>query len=158
VFIPNLIEMKLKAEHTKTLPDFFRKITDPRQASGKRHPLPTVLALATAAVLCGMKGYKGISDWVQALSPKARARFRCCYREGKYRVPSESTIRSVLIQVDPIELDQAFQAWNEQYGLKDDALAIDGKTMCNAIDSTGKQTHIMSAIGHTSLQCYTQKK
>jgi len=37
-------------------------------------------------------------------------------------------------------------------------IRIDGKTMCNAIDSTGKQIHIMSAIGHTSLQCYTKKK
>lgn len=142
----------------RALPDFFREINDPRQPGGKRHPLPTVLALITAAVLCGMKSYKGIADWVQALSPKARARFRCRYQNGRYIVPSESTLRSVLIQVDPVELDQAFQAWNAEYGSEDNALAIDGKTMCNAIDDSGKQTHIMSAIGHTSLQCYTQKK
>jgi hypothetical protein len=37
-------------------------------------------------------------------------------------------------------------------------LAIDGKTMCNAIDDQDKQTHIMSAIGHDSGHCYTQKK
>ena len=37
-------------------------------------------------------------------------------------------------------------------------LAIDGKTMCNAIDDQGYQTHIMSAIGHQSKACYTQKK
>jgi hypothetical protein len=150
--------MKLKAEHMRTLPDFFSQINDPRQAAGKRHPLPTVLALATAAVLCGMKGYKGICDWVEALSPKARARFKCCYREGKYIVPSESTIRNVLIRVDPMELDQAFQAWNAHYGSEDSAIAIDGKTMCNATDNAGKQAHIMSVIGHTSHQCYTQKK
>ena len=150
--------MMLKVEYMLALPDFFKHINDPRQPSGKRHSLPTVLGLITAAVLCGMESYKGISDWVQALSPKARARFRCRYRNGKYIVPSESTLRSVLIQVDPVELDQAFQAWNAQYGIEDDALAIDGKTMCNAIDSSGKQTHIMSVIGHTSMQCYTQKK
>ena len=60
-----LYKLKLKTEHTKALPDFFKQINDPRQASGKLHPLPAVLALATAAVLCGMKGYKGISDWIQ---------------------------------------------------------------------------------------------
>jgi hypothetical protein len=39
-----------------------------------------------------------------------------------------------------------------------DTYAIDGKTMKNAIDAQGRQTHIMSAIGHQSKACYTQKK
>ncbi len=30
--------------------------------------------------------------------------------------------------------------------------------MCNTIDNSGYQTHIMSAIGHQSKTCYTQKK
>ena len=52
----------------------------------------------------------------------------------------------------------AVNAWNQQYGQLDESLAIDGKTMCNAIDESGRQTHIMSVIGHRSAQCYTQKK
>ncbi|MGA1869617.1 MAG: hypothetical protein ACMUJM_13855 [bacterium] len=47
---------------------------------------------------------------------------------------------------------------NAHYGALNESLAIDGKTMCNAIDDAGKQTHIMSAIGHQGSQCYTQKK
>ena len=39
-----------------------------------------------------------------------------------------------------------------------ETLAIDGKTMCNAIDDQGHQTHIMSVVGHQSKNCYTQKK
>jgi len=114
--------------------------------------------LSTAAVLCGMHGYKAISDWVKDLTPKAAQRFGCRYRNGKIIVPSESTIRNVLIRVDPQELDQALQEWNQTYGSIDESLAIDGKTMCNAIDETGRQVHIMSAVGHQSHQCYTQKK
>ncbi len=105
-----------------------------------------------------MCGYRAISDWVQDLSPKARLRFGCRSRNKKYIVPSESTIRNVLIRVDPAQLDQSLQKWNEEYGLADESLAIDGKTMCNAINEDGRQTHIMSAIGHQSGQCYTQKK
>jgi hypothetical protein len=30
--------------------------------------------------------------------------------------------------------------------------------MCNAIDEQGYRTHIMSAIGHQTKCCYTQKK
>ncbi len=44
------------------------------------------------------------------------------------------------------------------YGGEDESLAIDGKTMCNAIDQQGHQTHIMSVIGHQTKNCYTPKK
>jgi hypothetical protein len=64
----------------------------------------------------------------------------------------------VLIRVDPCHLDQALQRWNATYATKDQSLAIDGKTMCNAIDDAGHQTHIMSVVGHQSKICHTQKK
>ena len=150
--------MKLSAKHMQSLPGYFKPITDPRRPQGRRHPLPAVLAIATAAVLCGARGYKAINDWAQALSQRALARFRCRYRHGKYEVPSESILRDVLIRVDPVELDLAFQCWNAHHGAVDESLAIDGKTMRNAIDEGSRQTHILSAVGHTSKQCYTQKK
>ncbi len=151
-------KMKLTAEQMCSLSGFFSEIKDPRRAQGKRHHVHVVLALAAGAILCGMRGYKAISDWTHALSPRMRERFGCRFRNGKHIVPSESTIRDVLIRVEPVELDQALQQWNAQYGAIDQSLAIDGKTMCNAIDEDGKQTHIMSAVGHQSGQCYTQKK
>ncbi|MDQ3564020.1 MAG: hypothetical protein M3436_07740 [Pseudomonadota bacterium] len=48
--------------------------------------------------------------------------------------------------------------WNAAYGHPDSSLAIDDKTLCNAIDEHGHQTHIMSVVGHHSKTCYTQKK
>jgi hypothetical protein len=111
------------------------------------------LAIATAAVLCGARGYKAMSEWAQSLGQKARARFHCRYRQGQYGVPRESTLRDVLIRVNPGELDQAFQNWNAHYVAVDESLAIDGKTMRNSIDETDRQTHIMSAIGHQSKPC-----
>jgi len=129
--------MKLTAEQMRSLPGFFRKINDPRRAQGRRHRIHVVLAIAAGAILCGMRGYKAISDWSQALSPRMRERFDCRFRKGKHIVPSESTIRDVLIRVEPAELDRALQQWNAEYGAIDQSLAIDGKTMCNAIDETG---------------------
>lgn len=150
--------MKLSAEQMLSLHAFFTEIDDPRRAQGRKHPLASVLALSAAAVLCGMRGYKDISIWVQSLSQKARSRFRCRKRQGHYEVPSRTVIRNALIGVDPGQLDRALSAWNAQYGQIDESLAIDGKTMCNAIDEQANQTHIMSAIGHRSGQCYAQKK
>jgi hypothetical protein len=108
------------------------------------------MTTSTAAVLYGMRGYKDISLWAQSLGQKARSRFRCRKRNGQYEVPSLTVIRLALVSVNPMQLDQALNRCNTQYGLIDESLAIDGKTMCNAIDIDGRQTHIMSAIGHQS--------
>jgi hypothetical protein len=151
-------KLMLRVELMKSLPEFFDFIPDPRRAEGRRHRLSTVLSIAAAAVLCGMKGYKAIAIWARNLSQKNREHFRCLYKDGLFKVPGESTIRRILISVDPEQLNKTLSAWNETYGVKDDSLAIDGKTMCNAIDEEDRQTHIMSAVGHQSKTCYTQKK
>jgi len=151
-------KMMLSAQQMRSLPDFFLDIPDPRRAQGRRHSLPTVLAIACGAILCGMRGYKAIADWAQSLGPKARERFRCRRVNGRLLVPSESIIRDVMIRVDPTELDRSVQRWNQACGQHDTALAIDGKTMCNALDQNGHQTHIMSVVGHHTKSCYTQKK
>jgi hypothetical protein len=151
-------KMLLSADQMRSLPDFFTGIPDPRTPQGRRHRLATVLAIAAGATLCGMRGYKAISDWAKNLRPKARERFRCRYVKGTFIVPSESIIRNVLIRVDPDHLNRVLQQWNDLYAGTDESLAIDGKTMCNAIDKHGRQTHIMSVIGHQTKTCYTQKK
>ena len=150
--------MSLAANQMITLPDFFSDIPDPRRAQGRRHRLPTVLAISAGAVLCGMSGYKAIAGWAEDLGQKARARFGCRRVNGRYIVPSESIIRDVLIRVAPDALDAGLQKWHAIYGNQDRSLAVDGKTMCNAIDDEGNQTHIMSVVGHETAACYTQKK
>jgi hypothetical protein len=149
----------LTAQQMQSLPEFFADIPDPRRPQGRRHRLATVLAIAAGAILCGMRGYRAISDWAESLGQKARQRFGCRRRQNaRYLVPSASIIRDVLIRVEPLHLDRALQRWNQCYAQQDESLAMDGKTMCNAIDANGHQTHIMSVVGHQSNRCYTQKK
>jgi hypothetical protein len=150
-------KIMLKAQQMRSLPGFFVEIPDPRRAQGRRHRCATVLAIAAGAVLCGMRGYQAIADWAKSLGPKARERFGCRCEKGRYVVPSLYVIRDLLIRVDPAHLDRALQCWNQTYAQQDESLAIDGKTMCNAIDEQGNQTHIMSVIGHQSKICHTQK-
>ena len=75
----------------------------PAAARARRHALSTVLALAAAATLCGMRGYKAISEWVDDLSPRVLQRFRVRRRDGHYRPPSLSAMRSLLIRVNPAQ-------------------------------------------------------
>ncbi|KJS02858.1 MAG: hypothetical protein VR65_03695, partial [Desulfobulbaceae bacterium BRH_c16a] len=73
--------MKLTADQMRSLPGFFKTIHDPRRAQGRKHRVHVVLAIAAGAILCGMRGYKAISDWAQNLSPKARDRFGCRFSD-----------------------------------------------------------------------------
>jgi hypothetical protein len=150
-------KIMLSADQMVSLSACFADLPDPRRGQGRRHPLPTVLAIAAGAILCGMRGYQAISRWAQDLSQPARARFRCRYRDHHYRVPSCTVFREVLIRTDPDALSGALLRWNLQYA-DDEALAIDGKTLCQAIDDDGGQPHVLGVVGHQSQTCYTQKK
>lgn len=147
----------LDAQHLNALPDYFKSITDPRRPQGRLHRLTTVLSIAAGAILCGRTTYKAMAE---SLGQQARKRFKCYYHRelNTFQVPSETIIRNVLIRVDPQELNDAITQWNQQFAQHDESLAIDGKTMRNAIDDNGRQTHIISAVGHQSRTCYTQKK
>ena len=148
----------LNAEQMRQLPQCFKTLPDPRRSQGRRHPLSVVLGISAGATLCGMRGYKAISDWAEALGQKARERFGCRRENGRYVVPSEFVIRDCLVRIEPGTLDLALNTWNQAWGAQDEALAMDGKTMKNALDDAGRQTHIMSVVGHESKQCYAQKK
>ena len=164
----------LNAAQMRLLPQCFKPIPDPRRSQGRRHRLSTVLSIAAGAILCGMQcayyscagGYKAISNWADNLGQQARERFdcrreKCAFNscaDGRYIVPSESVIRNCLVRIEPGMLDEGLNAWNQAWGAQDKALAIDGKTMKNALDEEGHQTHIMSAVGHESKRSYAQKK
>ena len=156
-------KLMLTSDQMRSLPLCFATIADPRRCQGRRHRLPVALAIAAGATLCGMRGYKAIHDWATSLGQQARERFGCRREKGlesrgRYVVPSEFVIRDCLVRIEPDALDQALNAWTQAWGRDDKALAIDGKTMKNAIDAAGHQTHIMSVIGHDSSVCHTQKK
>ena len=151
-------KIMLNAEQMRSLPLCFTTVTDPRRSHGRRHRLAVVLGIATGATLCGMRGYKAISDWAEALGQKARMRFGCRRENGHYVVPSEFVLRDCLVRVAPGVLDRAINDWNKAWGVQDNALALDGKTMKNARDESGHQTHIMSVVGHDSKTCHAQKK
>ncbi|WP_169070161.1 ISAs1 family transposase [Candidatus Accumulibacter contiguus] len=151
-------KIMLNADQMRQLPQCFTRIPDPRRAQGRRHRLPVVLGIAAGATLCGMRGYKAISNWADALGQKARERFGCRREKGQYLVPSESVIRDCLVRIEPDAMDGALNTWNQAWGTQDEALALDGKTMKKAIDETGEQAHILSVVGHDSKTCYAQKK
>ena len=148
----------IPASQMRDLPEFFRDIDDPRGAQGRRYSLSCILALAAGATLCGMAGYKAIGEWARDLSQAARRRFGCRWHDGAFQVPCINTIRQVLMTVDPEQLDRALVRWNALYADDESAIALDGKTLCNAVNDDGWQTHVLGAVSHGNKTAYAQKK
>jgi hypothetical protein len=114
----------LAAEHLRALPEIFHRVTDPRRAAGRCHPLTVVLAIAAGAYLCGARGHKAMGAWARQLTQGARAGLRCRCERSHYRVPSATIIRDVLRRVDRQELQRALEGWNERFAMSDASLML----------------------------------
>ena len=124
------------------------KIKDHRRAAGRRHPLPTLVAIATAAVLAGAKSYEGIADWAAALTQKQLKRLRA-YSHPKRKIfeaPSEPTIRRMLSDIDAAAVDQVLVGWLSAAHKNKGPVVIDGKTLKGARRKDGTQVHLLSAF------------
>lgn len=93
---------------------FHKRMTDPRQPRGIRHPLASCLALIALAVTAGAKGPHAIFEFAQSLNPGQRRRLRCRSRRGRpreYEVPCERTFRRLLEKVAAEELKDVLADW-----------------------------------------------
>ena len=75
-------------------------------------------------------------------------------------IPSHDRFNAVLAAIKPAEFEACLLSWITALHevTEGELVAIDGKTMCNAIDEEDRQTHILGAVGHQTRTCHTQKK
>ena len=130
-----------------SLIEILQEIPDFRERSGKRHPLWFVLLLIIMGTMSGYYGYRPLGDFVES------------HREAliellsipKKRVPSYSTIRRVMLDLNYQDLIDAFNQWAKQYTvIESEWLAIDGKsikgTVTNATNSQQNFIYLVSAF------------
>ena len=86
----------------------LRNVADPRDRRGVRHDLPTVLSLAVAGVLAGARSLTAIWEHTTDLTG---ADLRSLGLEEGQALPSESTIRRVLQDLEPAGLDAHLASW-----------------------------------------------
>jgi len=131
--------------------DVISTLTDPRDQRGRRHELATVVVVALAAVAAGARTLAGIAGWAQDQPRWALARV------GVRRAPpSLSTVRRVLLLVDPDVLDAVLHAWlaalapPAQVPAPFRAVAVDGKTCRGALGPDGTRVHLFSIVDHAT--------
>jgi predicted transposase YbfD/YdcC len=139
----------------------FAMVPDPRDPRGVRHPLPAVLALCTAAVLCGSTSLEDVTAWVRHAPQQVLA--ACGARRdasGARVAPSPDTVARLLAALGAQALADhagAFLARRAAPGPVTfpvagpgplPAVAVDGKAVRGAAGPDGTVPHLLAAAGH----------
>ncbi|MGW2207715.1 ISAs1 family transposase [Streptomyces sp. NPDC001774] len=98
----------------RSLIDEFESVTDPRGACGVRYRLSSLLALVVCAMTpAGHDSITAAAEWCRRAVPEELAAFGLPYHPllGRYRIPSEKTLRTVLGRLDPAELSAVGHAY-----------------------------------------------
>jgi hypothetical protein len=115
---------------------FYKRMTDPRDPRGLRHPLASVLVLIGLAVAAGCQGVHAIAQFAHSLNHAQRRPLHCRPRPGRpreYDAPSERTLRRLLKKVDCEQLKQVVTGWMAAQNLTPlQVVHADGKVVKNA--------------------------
>jgi len=102
----------------------FAAVPDPRSRHGRRHPLPALLALATAAMLCGARSLYAIAQWGRLQEPAVVNALGFT----RSTTPCVATLHLVFKELDVVAFEATLRAWAQgQFGESKEAIAIDGK-------------------------------
>jgi hypothetical protein len=108
-----------------SLYEMFLKVPDPRDPSGRRHPLASMLTLSVTAILAGAKTLTDIAIF------GCRRRRLCKLMGFKRKPPCISTYHYLFKELDAEVFEQTVQEWMLGHHRREgvDELHMDGKTL-----------------------------
>ena len=114
----------------RSLYDFLRSVPDHRSARGVRHRLATVLAVALASKLAGVRGVTAIAEFADRLTQAqlVAVRARLSPSTGRRVPPSRTSFHRILSELDPDKLERALREWAALGGTPGAPVAVDGKS------------------------------
>lgn len=142
----------LETEQMPSLFERFEQVSEWREPIGKRHKLPTVLAIIALACLSGVgQGYRAVSRFSKRLTKLQRRALRCWIHPdtGKLHVPSEAVFQRVLQEVCRSQVENIALQWQQELlgpVPATDAVVIDGKEV------RGGNVMLVNAIAQPSQQ------
>jgi hypothetical protein len=103
----------------------FRDLPDARRGAGRRHDQALCLALFTLAISAGCRGFLAMQDWLQAY----RVALLELFSPAKSRLPSYSTIRRILLELDYAAYSHCLAAFFPIEPRAGETIAMDGKVL-----------------------------
>ena len=135
----------------RPLKDVLAEISDPRQASGKRHSLVALLGLVCAATLCGYRSYGAMAEWGRHYGHRLMAALGFTHPTP----PCAATLHRVLGRLDRQEVEARLGAWAEEAlaaappaPAQEEGLGLDGKTLRGSRNQGAPGTHLLSVLSH----------
>lgn len=135
--------------------EHFAELEDPREASGRRHVLGDILAMALCAVICGAEEWSTMEEFALA-----KHEWFGTVLALPHGIPSEDTFARVLAALDPEAFERCFAAWIAALAgsSKGKLIAIDGKTPRRSADRANRKAaiHRVSAWVSANGLCFGQ--
>lgn len=122
---------KIKKEGVFNLYEELSKLSDIRRNEGKRHKIELVVLLVILAIISGYQGYRATGDFIK----RNKKELISYFKPEKGRLPSFSTIRRVMNNINFNELCVIFEKWSKNYiEIKEkEWISLDGKEIRGTI-------------------------
>lgn len=127
------------------------QVPDPRGRKGRRFSLTAMLGAAICGLLCGIRGYETLVEWLHDLPVDF------WHALGFTRKPPQKdAFRKLLMRLDPEQLQSVLSEWIEHdlgLALHEavlQAVSIDGKSLCGTLRPYARAVHLLAAVDHHS--------
>jgi len=128
----------------------FATITEPRQKNKVKHLLTEILFMAVMAIIAGAESFEDIHCYAKKKLP-----WLLTFLKLPNGIPSHDTFNRVFCMIDPVEFENNFVSWVNDYkdliasvADEDEVIPIDGKTVRKSVNKNKgtKAIHMVSAL------------
>ena len=135
----------------RPLIEVLSELEDTRKPRGIRHPLPAVLSLACAAMLCGYCSYDAMAQWGRDYGSEITRALGFT----RDKTPCATTFFNVFGTLSRQQLEAKLADWAQSVlsslppaPEEGESIAIDGKTLRGSARMGAAGAHLLSAFSH----------